>query len=69
MCVTPGTGKNGGVIKWFIPNTNIVVFEWDEDYKYGSHYHAMREELGSKHLKDHIKPGSPIAEPWRSKYF
>ena len=69
VIIEPGTGKNGGIIKWFIPGTKQAVFEWDEDYKYGPHYHAMEVELGSKHLGDHNRAGSVIEEPWRSRYF
>ena len=66
--VKPGTGTNGGIIKWEIPGTTIAVFEWDEDCKKGSHYHAMRVELGNVHI-NHFYAGDIIEEPWRSNYF
>ena len=68
--VKPGTKPNGGIIKWLCPKTNVAIFEWDEDYKNGPHYHAMMVEWNSQHLgNDHIKPGSAVEEPWRSEYF
>lgn len=65
--VKPGTGKNGGVIKWEIPGTKIAVFEWNEDYINGPHYHAMLFETGNAHI-NHFHAGDIIETPW-DKYF
>ena len=67
--VEPGNGSNGGVIKWYYPGDKRPVFEWDEDWKIGSHYHAMEIEWGGSHSGDHLWPGSQIQEPWRSRFF
>ena len=64
----PGTG-NGKVIKWFIPGTKTVIFEWDEDFKNGPHYHAIMVEWGSKHKGPHYPPGHTVPEPWNTTYF
>jgi len=61
----PGT-KNGAIIKWKIPNTKITVFEWDEDYSFGPHYHIVIDNV---HSKEHLKPNDPVPEPWNSIYF
>lgn len=66
--VYPGT-KNGMIITWSDPVTNVTIFEWDEDYKYGPHYHALLPSQNSKHDQTHYQPGSPVPEPWRSTYF
>lgn len=64
-----GEGKNGGIIQWVLPNTNTVIFEWDEGLQKGSHYHALLPEDYNKHNDIHYEPGSPIPEPWNSLYF
>jgi hypothetical protein len=67
--VEPGKGSNGGIIKWYYPGEKVPIFEWDEDWKKGSHYHAMEVEWGGVHSGDHLWPGTPIEEPWRSRFF
>ncbi len=75
MRVDIGEGKNGGIIQWTIPNTNTVIFEWDEDYKCGPHYHVMLPEWDNLHIsnqygyKHEYKAGDSVPEPWRSTYF
>ena len=64
-----GEGKNGGIIKWEIPGTGITVFEWNEDFKYGSHYHCLLPEWNNKHHNDHWQAGDIVPEPWQSLYF
>ena len=61
----PGS-KNGRIIKWHDPATNIPVFEWDEDLTYGAHYHILNN---GDHSGDHIIPGTLVPEPWNSIYF
>ena len=68
MVEHPGTG-NGRIIEWKEPVTKIRIFEWDEDLKNGSHYHALYIEWDGKHLGDHYSSGSPVPEPWNSFYF
>ncbi len=68
--VLPGTGSNGGVLKWEIPGTHIAIFEWNEDYKNGPHYHVLKAEWDNKHNnKTHYRSGTPVPEPWNSMYF
>ena len=67
--VEMGEGKNGGIYHWVLPNTNIVIFEWDEDFKKGPHYHALLPEDNNEHNDIHYEPNSPIPEPWNSLYF
>ena len=67
--VRPGTGKNGGIIKWEIPGTHTAVFEWNEDYKNGPHYHVMLIEWDNNHDGTHYLPGTPVPEPWNTMYF
>ena len=67
--VEPGTGKNGGIIKWEIPGTKTAIFEWNEDFNHGSHYHAMLIEWDNKHNGIHYRPGTEVPEPWNSMYF
>ena len=66
MVEYPGS-KNGKIIKW--KQNNITIFEWDEDIKYGSHYHAFKIDWIGKHLGPHYAPLSPVPEPWNSIYF
>ena len=61
----PGT-KNGKIIKWIDPKTSVPVFEWDEDPKFGPHYHIL---IDGKHTGDHYLPGMVVPEPWNSMYF
>ena len=67
--VAPGTGSNGGIIKWEIPGTGIAIFEWNEDYKNGPHYHTLKIEWDNKHIGPHHPIGSPVPEPWNSAFF
>ena len=67
--VEPGSGSNGGIIKWEDPKTNVAIFEWNEDYKHGAHYHAMLVEWDSVHDGTHYLPGTTVPEPWQSMYF
>ena len=69
VCVAPGTGPNGGVIKWEVPGTKIAVFEWDEDWQYGAHYHTLKVEWKNEHIGVHHPIGSKVPEPWQSMYF
>ncbi len=64
----PGT-KNGAIIEWRDPVSNIKVFEWDEDLKNSPHYHTLIIEFKGKHIGPHYNPGSPVPEPWNSIYF
>ena len=64
----PG-GKNGRIIKWHDPVSGAAVFEWDEDFKYGSHYHVMLIEWDSKHDGSHYRAGDLVPEPWNTNYF
>ena len=67
---TEYSGKNGKIIKWQIPETKVAIFEWNEDQKYGPHYHAMLIEWDSKHVDGkHYAPGTPVPEPWSTMYF
>ena len=66
--VYPGS-YNGKTIKWFIPGTNTVIFEWNEDFEHGPHYHAILVEWDSKHKGPHYQPGTPVPEPWNTTYF
>ena len=68
MRVYPGS-KNGRIIKWMDPITKIPIFEWNEDFVNGAHYHALLPEWGGKHDGLHYLPGAPIPEPWNSIYF
>ena len=45
------------------------IFEWDEDIKYGSHYHVMLPGSKGKHDGKHYWPGEVVPEPWNSTYF
>ena len=61
--------KNGKIIEWRDPNLNVKVFEWNEDFKNGSHYHAMLIEWDGNHHGTHYLPGTPEPEPRNSVYF
>lgn len=69
VCVDIGSGKNGGIIKWFLPGTRAAIFEWNEDFKYGPHYHTMMIEWEGKHMGLHYLPNTPVPEPWNSMFF
>ena len=60
---------NGRIIEWRDPISNIKVFEWNEDFQNGEHYHALLIEWDVKHDLAHYKPGTPVPEPWNSLYF
>ena len=64
----PGT-KNGKIIQWIDPVSGKNVFEWNKDFRQGSHYHALPIEWDNKHKGTHYYPGSPIPEHWNSIYF
>lgn len=64
-----GTGKNGGIIKWEIPGTHTAIFEWNEDYDNGSHYHEMLPSYNNHHMGKHRLPGETVNEPWNTMYF
>lgn len=69
VIVAPGTGSNGGIIKWELPGTKITIFEWNEDWKNGAHYHTLKIEWKNKHYGPHHPIGSEVPEPWQSTYF
>ena len=64
----PGT-KNGRIIEWRDPVSKAKIFEWNEDYKNGAHYHAMLIEWDGRHDGMHYLPGTPVPEPWNTMYF
>ena len=67
--VNIGEGK-GGIIKWEIPGTAIAIFEWNEDFLNGPHYHVMHETWKNKHLDPHhYRAGDPVPEPWNTLFF
>ena len=69
VCVDIGE-KDGGIIKWEIPGTKIAIFEWDEDFQYGPHYHVMHATWKNQHLDpNHYKSGDPVPEPWNTQFF
>ena len=56
--------KNGALISWMDPITNVEVFRWDENPNYfnGPHYHIYGT--------GHYTPGVDIVpEPYASIYF
>ncbi|WP_239613520.1 polymorphic toxin-type HINT domain-containing protein [Cohnella mopanensis] len=61
----PGT-KNGRIIKWFDPVTNKPIYEWNEDLKYGNHYHyTPNGNIRAPHpvtRNTHIKGGDAMIE-------
>ena len=59
---------NGMIIKWKDPITGSIIFEWDEDLSYGSHYHTLSLTNG-KHTDIHYLPGTPVPEPLNTIYF
>ena len=64
----PGT-KNGRIIEWRDPISQAKIFEWNEDFKMGPHYHAMLIEWDGKHDKIHYTAGTIVPEPLQSTYF
>ena len=60
---------NGRIIVWLDPVSRNCVFEWDEDFMNGPHYHAMLIEWEGKHGPIHYKPNAPVPKPWNSTYF
>ena len=68
MTEYPGS-KNGRIIEWRDPISKAKIFEWDEDFNNGSHYHAMLIEWDGNHHNMHYLPGTPVPEPWNSIYF
>ena len=57
---------NGTILKWGVLGTKAAIFEWDEDYKIGSHYHIP---INNQHIGDHWWPGTLVPEPYASIYF
>ena len=55
--------KNGTLISWMDPLTNIEVFRWDENPNYsdGPHYHIYGT--------GHYYPGTVVPEPYATIYF
>ena len=60
---------NGRIIEWRDPVSKAKIFEWNEDFRYGPHYHAMMIGWGEDHMDVHYLPGTPVPEPWNSLYF
>ena len=60
---------NGRIIEWRDPISKAKIFEWNEDLRYGSHYHVMLIEWDGQHQGNHYLPGAPVPEPWNSIYF
>ena len=58
----PGT-KNGAIISWMDPYSNVEIFRWDENPNYlnGPHYHI--------HGTGHYYPGMIVPEPYATTYF
>lgn len=46
-----------------------VIFEWDEDFVNGSHYHVMLPGDNGKHNGTHYYAGDPVPEPWNTLFF
>ena len=64
-----GKGSNGGVIKWELPGTHIVIFEWNEDLRHFPHYHCLLPEWNNQHHDDHWIAGDIVPPPWQFLYF
>ena len=60
---------NGQILKWTYPSSKYAIFEWNEDYAKGEHYHCLTEAMRNSHSGDHWKAGDLIPEPWASIYF
>ena len=58
--IGPFETKNGKIIKWIDENKK-AVFEWDEDLKYGSHYHIIGDDgntrIANSSGETHFLPG------------
>lgn len=72
--MTAYTYNNGKIIKCGYTE-KTAIFEWNEDEKYGNHYHCMSPEWNNKHsesgkAKDviHYYAGQIVPEPWASLY-
>ena len=63
---TINTPANGLILIWGVPGSKTAVFEWNEDFEYGSHYHIP---INNKHTGDHLRPGTPVPEPYATIYF
>ena len=66
----PYPTPNGMIYKWGYCR-QTAIFEWDEDYKNGSHYHCMLPEWNNKHdecEEAHFKAGTVMPEPWATWY-
>ena len=61
--------KNGRIIEWRHPILKAKIFEWNEDYVNGPHYHVLMVEWDGKHDGKHYLAGTPVPEPWNSLYF
>ena len=63
--VPRGKTKNGLIITWMDPVTNIAVFSWHENpnFSNGPHYHI------SSLPEAHFYAGETVPEPWASLYF
>jgi len=61
----PGS-DNGAIIKWSILGTKTAVFEWNEDFRKGPHYHIP---VDNQHEDPHYWPGDPVPDPYVSIYF
>ena len=61
--------SNGKIINWQMPVVKITIFEWDEDFDNGSHYHALKPEWNGKHDKKHYYAGDEVPSPWAEIYF
>ena len=64
----PGT-KNGRIIEWKTPLDGYRIFEWDEDFMHGAHYHTFLIEWDGNHNCMHYYPGMAVPEPWNMFYF
>ena len=69
--VVPVGGKpNGGIFIWAVPTQKYGYFEWDQDFRYGQHYHILLPIHKGKHVYNkHFRPGEAIPEPWNSLFF
>lgn len=58
--IGPFETKNGKIIKWIDENRK-AVFEWDEDLRFGSHFHVIGDDgntrLSNKSGETHFLPG------------
>ena len=68
MSAYPGT-KNGRIIQWKDPITKVIMFEWDEAFDQGPHYHALIDKKLGLHDGNHYLPGDKVPEPLNTIYF